>query len=167
MSIEEDKKTLTEAFVAFLEKHSGGSNKEVQQAPEAPVVASTTIKKAVEEEQRKALFIVLQPQEDDTPDLHGDAYTAQEVEKAADNFNTYCGQANVQHTADTEHAQILESYVAPVDFTLDNGRVVMKGAWVQTWKFLETEQGEYLWSGVKDGTFTGLSIGCTASTGEI
>ena len=166
MTIEQDKKTLTEAFASFLEKNFSGSAKEVVQAPEAPVVTSTTIVKVIEEEQRKALFIVLQPCEEEA-DLHGDLYTAEEVEKAADSFNTYCGQANVQHAVDTEHAQILESYVTPVEFTLDSGKVVQKGSWVQTWKFLETEQGEFLWKGIKDGTFTGLSIGCSATTEDL
>ena len=160
-------KNITEVLVELLQRYSGGTNQEVEQPPETPIEVSTTVKKTVDVEQRKAMFIVLQPCSEGSADLHGDIYTAEEIEKGADSFNTYCGQANVQHAVDTEHAQILESYITPVEFTLDTGKTVLKGSWIQTWKFLETEQGEYLWKGVKDGTFTGLSIGCTAMTEEI
>lgn len=159
-----DKQTLVEALSSFIEKYFEGTNEEVSEEPNVPTQQVT---KAVDEEQRKALFIVLEPCGEDNPDLHGDVYTAEEVEKAADNFNTYCGQANVQHLIQTEHAQILESYITPVEFTLDTGKVIQKGTWLQTWKFPETEEGEVLWKGVKQGDFTGLSIGCTAATEEI
>ena len=153
-----DKEDIKVAFSNFLEKHLGEVPTE---APTAPVKG---VKKAVDVEHRKALFIVLEPTTEASPDLHGDVYTSVEVEKAADNFNRFCGQANVQHSVDTENAVILESYVTPVEFTLDTGKIIQKSSWVQNWFFPETDEGEVLWQGVKDGTFTGLSIGCTATT---
>lgn len=156
---ENEKKSLLEGFTAFLEKHFDGTNK--------PHEKQVEVTKAVELEQRKALFVVLEPCGLDNPDLHGDVYTAEEVQKACDNFNRFCGQANVQHLVMTEKAEINESYCSPVEFTLDTGKVIQKGTWLQTWHFPETPDGEMLWKSVKEGKFTGLSIGGTATTEDL
>ena len=125
------------------------------------------VRKAIEEEKRKALFIVLEPTTIENPDLHGDVYTSEEVEKACDNFNRNCNQANIQHIENTDQIEILESYITPVEFVLDTGQIVQKGTWLSNFYFPETEEGDLLWQGVKNGTFTGLSVGCTATTEDI
>lgn len=153
---------LLKAFTELLDKAVGEPNQDVK-----PEINHETVTKAIEVEQRKALFVVLEPCGEDNPDLHGDIYTAEEVEKAADNFNRFCGQANIQHLVQTEKAEILESYVTPVSFTLDTGKEIQKGTWLQTWHFPETEEGEFLWKSVKEGTFTGLSIGAKATTEDL
>ena len=147
-----------EAFMQFLDKNFSPTK---QDSP------SCEIHKAVDTEQRKAMFIVLEPTEVVGADLHGDEYSASEVEKACENFNRYCNQPNIQHLVDTENAEILESYISPATFELDSGEMVVKGSWVQSWYFPETPQGESLWKGVKEGLFTGLSIGCRAISEEI
>ncbi len=70
--------TFVESLAQLIEKHFGGTSKE---APEVEV------RKSVDQEQRMALFVVLEP---DAVDLHGDTYSAIEVEKACHNFNSYC-----------------------------------------------------------------------------
>lgn len=150
-----DKEKLVEAFSSFLDNNFNGTKKEA---------TAVEVHKAVDDEQRKALFIVLAP---DEVDLHGDIYSAEEITKACDSFNRHCNQANIQHLIQTEEAEIVESYIAPVDFNLDDGRTVTKGSWLQTWFLPETEAGEVLWKGIKDGTFTGLSIGCQAMVEEL
>jgi len=153
---------LLKAFTELLEKAIGDPNQDV----EAEIVHEV-VTKAVQVEQRKALFVVLEPCGIDNPDLHGDIYSEEEVQKACDSFNRHCGQANVQHLIQTEKAEINESYCTPVAFTLDTGKFIQKGTWLQTWYFPETETGEFLWKKVKSGEFTGLSIGATATTEDL
>lgn len=147
-------KSLIESIAELIEKHFGGSQKETESH-------EVEVTKSLDDEQRMALFVVLEP---DVVDLHGDTYDAQEVEKACHNFNTYCRKANIFHAAETEDAQIVESYIAPTTFSLEDGTTVTKGTWLQWWKFPQTEVGEALWDGVKAGDFNGVSIGAKALT---
>lgn len=135
--------------------------KTVGKPKEVPVI------KSVEQEERKALFVVLEP---DVVDLHQDTYTAKEVEKACLNFNKHCMKANFFHRVELQDAEIQQSYIAPATFTLDtpDGPVeVQKGTWLQQWHFPETEVGNVLWDGVKSGEFNGVSIGAKAVVEDI
>ena len=145
------KNKLLEAFSEFLEKAVGSTQNL------APV--SEVLTKAVDLEQRMALFIVLEP---DTVDAHGDIYTGDEVEKACHSFNNFCNKAYLFHKFETEDAVILESYIAPTSFILDNGQSVSKGSWLQLWSFPDTDNGEEIWKNVKSGEFSGVSIGARA-----
>lgn len=150
-SSDDTEKSKLKALYAFLDKHFGGSNK--------PVEPDVEVKKSVQEEQRMALFVVLEP---DTYDLHNDIYTADEVEKACNNFNLHCDKANVFHKVETEKAKIAQSFVAPADFTLDTGQEIKKGTWLQWWYFPEDPVGDQLWDMVKSGEINGVSIGASA-----
>lgn len=147
---------FVEALAELIEKHFGGSLQEV--------TTQVEVTKALDEEDRKALFVVLAP---DVVDLHGDTYTAVEVEKACDNYNAHCNVAYLFHQVETEEAKAIQSFIAPSDFTLDNGVQVTKGTWLQWWKFPETETGEALWQGVKSGDINGVSIGAMANVEEL
>lgn len=144
------KKSFTEALVAFVEKYFASTD-------ETPPQVEVT--KAVDDEQRMAMFVVLAP---DEVDLHGDTYSAEEVEKACNNFNTHCNKANLFHKVETEEAKIVQSFISPSDFTLEDGREITKGTWVQWWSFPETDLGEEIWKAVKAGEITGVSIGAKA-----
>ena len=145
------KKSFTEALVQFVEKFFQENESEV---------ASVEVTKALDEEQRMAMFVVLIP---DEVDLHGDTYSAEEVEKACNNFNTTSMKANLFHKVETEDAKIVQSFINPTDFTTDDGREIKKGAWLQWWSFPETEIGEKIWKAVKAGDITGVSIGAMAT----
>lgn len=135
--------------------------KAVTSPKEVPVV------KSVEQEERKALFVVLEP---DVVDLHSDTYTAKEVEKACVNFNKFCNVANLMHEYETKDAEITQSYIAPATFELegvDGIQTVQKGTWLQEWFFPDTEKGNELWEGVKSGEFNGVSIGARAKAEEL
>ncbi|WVS24483.1 DNA methyltransferase [Pseudomonas phage Psxphi15] len=147
---------FTEALSQLIQKHFGGS----QELPKVEV----EVTKSLDEEDRKALFVVLEP---DVVDLHGDTYTAQEVEKACDNYNEHCRVANLFHQVETSEATVVQSFISPATFTLDNGVVVQKGTWLQWWHFPETETGEGLWQGVKSGEINGVSIGAMAVAEEL
>ena len=146
----------SEKLYELLEKFFGGSK------VEEPVVEVT---KAIDIEQRRALFVVLEPE---TVDLHGDIYSADEVEKACINFNTHCNKANLFHQVQIETAKIEQSFISPSDFELDDGRMIKKGTWLQWWFFPEDDSdSEKLWKQVKSGDICGVSIGCRASVEEL
>lgn len=145
-----------EKLYELLEKFFGGSK------TEEPVVEVT---KAIDVEQRRALFVVLEP---DTVDLHGDIYSAEEVEKACINFNTHCNKANLFHQVQIETAKIEQSFISPSDFLLDDGRLIKKGTWLQWFYFPEgNTESDKLWKQVKSGDICGVSIGCRASVEEL
>jgi hypothetical protein len=148
--------TLIEDIQNVIMKHFGGTN--------VPAVVNLEVTKALDEEDRKALFVVLAP---DVVDLHGDTYTAVEVEKACDNYNAHCNVAYLFHQVETEEATAIQSFISPADFTLDNGVQITKGTWLQWWHFPETEVGEALWQGVKSGDINGVSIGAMANVEEL
>lgn len=135
----------------------GSSLKETQ-----PTVEVT---KAVDIEQRRAMFVVLAP---DDVDLHGDTYSEAEVEKACINFNTFCNKANLFHRVQTESAKIDQSFINPSTFEAEDGRVVKKGTWLQWWHFPEgDENSDELWKMVKEGEIQGISIGATAMVQDL
>lgn len=143
--------TFTEALSTLIEKFFGGSAQEPEQIE---------VTKAVDTEERMALFVVLEP---DVVDLHGDTYSAEEVEKACNNFNTFCNKANIFHAVETEAAKIVQSYISPADFTLDTGVEITKGTWLQWYHFPEGDAtSDLLWEGVKSGEISGVSIGAKA-----
>ena len=121
------------------------------------------IDKAANELERKALFVVLAP---DEVDAHGDTYSAKEIEKAMRNFNTHCNKANLFHMVETEEVEIVQSYTTPVDMYIED-KFIKKGTWLQEHYFPETEIGEKLWQGVLNKEITGVSVGCTATVQEI
>ena len=111
----------------------GSSLKETQ-----PTVEVT---KAEDVEQRRAMFVVLAPNEIDE---HGDTNTEECVEKACISFNTLCNKANLFHRINTEKAKIEQSFITPAGFTTDTGIEVKKGSWLQYWHLATTTQLRFL-----------------------
>ena len=151
-----EKSKLLKSFEEFLDKHFGGSEQESD--------PSMDVTKAVDDEQRMAMFVVLEP---NVYDLHNDIYSEEEVWKACNNFNEHCMKANLFHRIETEDMKFVQSFVSPSDFSLDDGRVIKKGTWLAWTHFPETEVGEKLWKGVKAGEFNGLSIQARALVEEL
>lgn len=126
--------------------------------------AKTEVVKAVNEEQRMVMVVTLQPE---VADAHGDIYSADEIEKACVNFNVNCNRANLLHKAHTSAVKIVQSYITMTDIPLEDGRLVLKGSWVQ-WLYVDTTvEGELIWKSIKDGDLIGISIGCMAEAEEI
>lgn len=133
---------------------------------------SKDITKSLKDEERMALFVVLEPQEsiEDVSDLHGDFYTEEDVWDACKSFNMHCQKANLMHLIETEDMEFIQSFVTPSEFSLETPegeRVIKKGTWMAWVYFPETEMGDYLWEGVKKGEFNGLSVQCNAKTMKI
>ena len=145
MNIEEIKKALAEMLEPLLKKEVA------------------RIEKATNEMERKALFVVLAP---DEVDAHGDTYSAKEIEKGMQSFNRHCMKANLFHMVETQEAEIVQSYTTPVDMYIGD-KFITKGTWIQEWYFPETEVGEKLWKSVVAGEVNSVSIGCTANVEEL
>lgn len=149
----EDKQTILDSFSEWLDKHFGGSSSD-----------ETHIMKSVDDEQRMAMFVVLEPNK---YDLHNDIYSEEEVWKACNNFNQHCMKANLFHLVETEDMEFVQSFINPADFTLEDGREIKKGAWLTWTYFPETEAGDVLWKSVQSGECNGLSIQCRALVEEL
>lgn len=165
-----DKEKITNAFVDFLEKHFGGS----QEGEEHAVVESEThVVKSLDEMERRALFVVLEPQNDvqDVSDLHGDYYDAETVQKACRSFNKHSMKAGLYHefTVDNELAEIEESFITLHDFETEDGRLIKKGTWLQWWHFPEPldKEDDLIWPDVLSGEFTGVSVECAGRGYEL
>lgn len=126
-------------------------------------LSKSTVIKALNEEKRQATFLVLEPQYPDgmTTDLHGDWYDAETVAKSCHNFNMHCQKANLFHMVNTQAFSFIESYILPVEGVIGD-KMIQKGSWLATIQVDETPEGDFIWSGIKDGSFNGLSIQCLA-----
>lgn len=103
---------------------------------------------------RQILYgIVYEP---DFVDSQDDFSSADEIEKAAHNFLVKARKVKVQHD-EVAKASVVESYIAPADLNV-GGNAVRKGSWVLVIKVNDSE----LWSEIKEGKYTGLSMGGTA-----
>ena len=121
------------------------------------------LSKALNVEKRRASFVVLEPQDDDgsTTDLHGDWYDAEAVAEGCRSFNIHCNKSNIFHMIDTQGFFFIESYIIPGDVTIGE-TFVKKGSWVATIEVQDEEQHNWIWEGIKDGSFNGLSVQCMA-----
>lgn len=87
-----------------------------------------------------------------TIDLQGDRLSEHEIRKACHKFMIESQKIGKEHDAIAK-ADIIESYIAPVDFKC-NGQRVRKGSWVMACKIHDPE----IWQAVKKGEITGFSI---------
>lgn len=115
--------------------------------------------KSSNEELKQATYLVLEP---DSVDLHGDTYSADEVRKACHSFNKFCNVANILHLKETTSFEVIESYILPEDISV-NDTEIKKGSWLSVLQFVDDD----VWQGVKNGEYTGVSIGAYASVEEI
>lgn len=106
-----------------------------------------------EDEKRLVYGIVLEP---DRVDAHGDVVVSSEIEKAAHGFMIKSRLIGDNHMTKAENVKVAESYISPVDFDMENQRII-KGSWIIVVKVDDDE----MWKAVKDGEYTGFSIGAT------
>lgn len=114
-------------------------------------------------EERYVLGVVLEPNDGKNgvpldPDAQRDIYSAEEVRDAAHRFMEHHRNLGLMHREFvTGKVRILESYLAPVDFELAGARL-RKGTWLLALRIVDDE----LWRKIKQGDFTGFSIGGSA-----
>lgn len=103
-----------------------------------------------QDEQQLIYGVVLEPEQ---VDAQGDIISAEEIEKTAHLYLKRSRIIGEKHLKKAD-ASVVESYIAPTDFTL-NDELVIKGSWVLVTK-IEDEQ---LWKEVKQGAYNAFSIG--------
>lgn len=113
----------------------------------------------MEQELMQALFVALAPE---VEDLHGHIYSEDEIRKACHDYNTNCMVTNLFHVADTELFDVVESYIAPVDFVV-NDTPIIKGSWLVVVQINDPE----LWLELKSGEINGISISAYATISTI
>jgi len=105
------------------------------------------------EDERKVYGIVYAP---DTVDAHGDYTDEESLEKAAHNYLMNYRKMDTQHNLVDGAGEVVESYIAPVDFSI-NGEDVKKGTWI-----LVSKASEEVWDKIKKGEITAYSLYGTA-----
>lgn|GEM_PF-6799104 len=101
------------------------------------------------------LGVVLEPER---VDAQGDIYSEEEVRRAAHRFMEEFGGLGLMHRMRVnDQVKVLESYLAPTEFTMD-GVTVPKGTWLLGVRVLSGT----LWERIRCGELTGFSIGGTA-----
>lgn len=132
-------------------------------APEQPAEATAVAKSGnilkMDLEERTMTSIVLEP---DEIDAQGDIIDADQIKLTQRRFmgKYFSGQAKigVMHNDFKKPIQLLDSYLAPVDFTMETPRgieKIKKGSWIATVKINDDDT----WNRVKSGEYTGFSIG--------
>ncbi len=88
-------------------------------------------------------------------DSQNDRASADEIEKMAWNFMKNSRMYDLQHkeVISNDKAVVVESYIAPIDFTMGN-KTISKGSWVVATHVLDME----LWNLVKSGQVGSYSI---------
>jgi hypothetical protein len=124
---------------------------------------ATDMKKSVDlfkydEEQRLIYGVVLVP---DIEDLQGDIVSKEEIQQAAHDYQIKSRLIKAQHRAPTD-AEVVESYIAPVDIPIGNG-IAPAGSWILVTRVNSTA----MWEAIKKGEITGYSIGGVGEREEI
>ena len=107
------------------------------------------ITKGAENPERIVMGVVYEP---DVEDAQADWANAEDIRKAAFSFME-SGQAYKINHADDAKINVLESYLAPVDFELE-GQVVKAGSWVLGSRIKDDE----VWGKIEKGEITGYSM---------
>lgn len=99
--------------------------------------------------------------EPNTVDSEGDKAAAAEIKKAAYQFMEEVQRFKVNHQGEEVKVKVLESYIAPVDFTIESQQI-KKGSWLLTTRILD----EHIWEQIKNRELTGYSMAGWARTKE-
>lgn len=165
-----NKEDIEKAFSKFLTENFGGSE---QSQEHSAVESETAVVKSLDKMERRALFVVLEPQNslEDVSDLHGDYYDHVTVEKACRSFNIHCRKAGLFHEyeVDNDLAVVEQSFINLTDFETESGELIKKGAWLQWWHFPEPldKEDDLIWPDVLSGDFCGVSVECAGKGYEL
>ena len=91
--------------------------------------------------------------EPDVVDAQGDQASEIEIQKAAYKFMEKVQTFKVMHKGAKVNVKILESYLAPIDFSIAN-KFIKKGTWLMTVRVLNKK----IWELVKSGDLAGFSM---------
>jgi len=156
-----DNKSLMQKFIDFVSKENESESseqeeeddqeqdKDLEKTENSFESENEVIQK--DDKQQIVYGIVLK---NNRPDLEKDIFDQEFIEQEAHNFMLKATDFKVQHQFKTDDISIVESYVAPTDFTMNDCQV-KKGDWVMATKIHNDE----LWKEVEQGNFRGYSVG--------
>jgi len=98
----------------------------------------------------------------DVIDSQDDFAKADAILKAAHKYMAESRVVKTMHEGRAQAVDMVESFIAPVDYSLENGSLVKKGSWVGVLKVNDPA----IWARVKSGELTGLSMGGQAKRVE-
>ena len=140
-------------------------------APEIEI-KEVDIEKLLQEEISISLFkvsddehivggVVYEPMKVDT---QKDFATAKDIKEACYYYMEHAQQFKIQHKGEflTKKIKILENYIAPVDFEVNNEKV-RKGSWILIIRVLDNK----IWKDIKEEKITGFSMAGIASRRKI
>ena len=112
--------------------------------------------KSAEEDKRLFYAVVLEPMTEVTEegDTHGHVMKSEEIEESAHYYMEMGATVFKQHIQKAD-VTVVESYIAPVDFTPEGGELITKGSWVMAVKVND----DVLWESIKKGDVTAFSPG--------
>lgn len=115
----------------------------------------------VSEDEQIVGGIVYEPMKVDT---QKDFATAKDIKEACYYYMEHAQQFKIQHKGEfiTTKIKILENYIAPVDFEVNNEKV-KKGSWILIIRVLDKK----IWKDIKEGKITGFSMAGIASRKKI
>ncbi|MGE7869605.1 XkdF-like putative serine protease domain-containing protein [Bacillus paramycoides] len=149
-------KNLQVSHVSFVENGANQRKFFLTKSEEQPNFEKPVkVIKSDDEAERLVYGIVYEP---DTIDAHGDFADAKTIEKAAHEFMLKYRQIDKNHDFVAGVGEVVESYIAPADMSL-NGETVKKGTWILT-----TKADKETWEAVKKGEFQGYSLAGVAET---
>ncbi|PFV81792.1 hypothetical protein COL05_13155 [Bacillus sp. AFS059628] len=149
-------KNLQVSHVSFVENGANQRKFFLTKSEEQPNFEKPVkVIKSDDEAERLVYGIVYEP---DTIDAHGDFADAKTIEKAAHEFMLKYRQIDKNHDFVAGVGEVVESYIAPADMSL-NGETVKKGTWILT-----TKADKETWEAIKKGEFQGYSLAGVAET---
>ena len=96
------------------------------------------------------------------PDKQDEIYSAEAIRKTAHYWMEHGGVVGLMHKFDvSDQVSVLETYLAPVDFTFENGKKkynVRKGTWLVRLRI----HNDDMWDAIKKGEFGAFSVGGSA-----
>lgn len=151
-------KNATITHVSYVDKGANQKKFFLTKSEEQPnFTLDVKVVTKADDEQKLVYGVVYEP---DVVDAHGDYMTAAEIEKAAHTFISEYRNIDKQHDFETVAGEVVESYIAPQDFTVGD-QTITKGTWV-----LVTKASDELWESIQKGEFTGYSMAGTAEVIE-
>lgn len=90
-------------------------------------------------------------------DLHGDGFTANEVEFSCHYYNkNHFGDCDINHAFGVDCCQIVESYLLENESSIGD-KVYPAGTWIAKMEVAKTPTGDVIWEAILDGVLDGFS----------
>ncbi|EHH5516359.1 hypothetical protein M0910_002537 [Listeria monocytogenes] len=137
-------------YVSYVDKAANKKQFFLTKSEEQPNIQKQVELFINKEDSKQLVYgLVYEP---NVEDAHGDFMKAEEIEKAAHQFMKDARNIDKQHDFNAGVGEVVESYIAPVDFSISD-QVITKGSWV-----MATKASDEIWKSIQKGDITGYSM---------